>query len=108
MTWVAQFALTRPDEPEPTRFTLEEGALLIGRTEPAELCIPVMQMSREHLWLRVHTDGGVTIQDAGSTSGIFVDEQQIANRIVCITSANVVKFGGVTLRLIEASDDRTA
>jgi pSer/pThr/pTyr-binding forkhead associated (FHA) protein len=109
MSWMARVLLERPDEPEPTELVVT-GALLFGRTPPAEYCIGIAQMSRRHMWLRVHTDGGVTIEDAHSTSGTFVDEALVQGP-VRIVPGQIVKFGGVKLRLIEiyeVSDGRTA
>jgi pSer/pThr/pTyr-binding forkhead associated (FHA) protein len=109
MTWVARLILERPDEPDVTELMLG-GATLFGRTPPAEYCIPIAQMSRRHMWLRVHTDGGVTVEDAYSTSGIFIDDK-LVHGVVRITAGQVVKFGGATLRLVETfeatGDDRT-
>lgn len=96
---MAKLTLVRPDEPEPIAIRLQEGALLFGRTPPAEYCVPIGQMSREHMWLRLHPDGGVTIEDTQSTSGIYVDGKQIAGRIVTIGIGNVITFGGCTLKL---------
>ena len=99
MGWMAKLTLVRPDEPEPVAIRLQEGALLFGRTLPSEYCVPIVQMSREHMWLRLHPDGGLTIEDAQSASGIYVDGKQIAGRIVTIKTGNVITFGGCTLRL---------
>lgn len=106
MTWRARLILERRDLPEVTELLLE-GATLFGRTPPAEYCIPIASMSRRHLWLRVHPDGGVTIEDAGSTSGIYVEQRHI-HGVVRIQPGQRIEFGGCTLRLVEVIDDRTA
>lgn len=68
--------------------------VLFGRTAGADVVIPHVAMSRRHCWFYFE-DGKWRIEDAGSTSGVYVDEVACGARPTEVPYASLVRIGGV-------------
>ena len=58
------------------RVPIAPGGMVIGRQPPADLVIPVADISRKHCRIDVHGDRA-TITDLGSTNGTFVGGERV-------------------------------
>jgi S-DNA-T family DNA segregation ATPase FtsK/SpoIIIE len=56
-----------------------DGEVLIGRIAPADVILDGATVSRNHCWLRVDDDGRITVRDAGSTGGMFLNDERVAD-----------------------------
>ena len=52
-------------------------AITIGREPGCEILVPDSRASRRHARVSVAADGGLQVEDLGSSNGTFVDEQRI-------------------------------
>lgn len=75
------------------------GELLIGRLPPAEIELGGATVSRRHCWMRVDDAGAVTVEDAGSTGGIFVNRAR-AWGTQALGLDDELRIGAYTLRLV--------
>jgi hypothetical protein len=73
--------------PEAGRSIELDGEIVIGR-EGADLTIADPELSRRHALLRP-VDGGVEIEDLGSTNGTFVNGERIGEPVKIVTGASV-------------------
>ncbi|HEY1277631.1 MAG TPA: FHA domain-containing protein [Thermoleophilaceae bacterium] len=80
------------------------GDVVIGR-ENADLTIPDEEMSRRHAAVRP-SDGGVVIEDLGSTNGTFVDGRRIAAPVTVATGVTIA-LGTSQVRLEVTPDSAT-
>ncbi len=62
------------------KIDLENGEIVIGREESADIVIPMPVVSRKHVRLRV-TDQSVSIEDLNSSNGTFVNGKQIKGTV---------------------------
>jgi pSer/pThr/pTyr-binding forkhead associated (FHA) protein len=58
-----------------------DGEVLIGRVPPAEVLLDGATVSRSHCWLRVDDDGRLSVEDAGSTTGMFMNDERFSGAI---------------------------
>jgi pSer/pThr/pTyr-binding forkhead associated (FHA) protein len=72
-----------------------ERELVIGR-EGADLTIADPELSRRHALVRP-VDGGVVVEDLGSTNGTFVDGERVT--IATMTADGLIRLGATELRL---------
>ena len=70
--------------------------ITVGRTSENDVCIPSKLISRHHARLMVGP-GGVTIEDAGSTNGCFVNGQQVQQHVM--HEGDVLELGDLRYRL---------
>jgi putative nucleotidyltransferase with HDIG domain len=73
----------------------------IGRAVSADIVIEEPSLSRLHARVSMDDDGGVSIDDLGSTNGVFVDGVQRRSAVVPIGSS--VRLGAIDYRLVESS-----
>jgi S-DNA-T family DNA segregation ATPase FtsK/SpoIIIE len=78
-----------------TRYRLDLGRHLLGRGSAAEVTIEDPSMSRTHLDVSVTADG-VTVTDAGSTNGTFIDGEKLTGTRA-IGPGDVIEAGGSLL-----------
>ena len=85
-----------------TRYRLVAGSIVeIGRAEAVEISLPeVRSISRTHARLR-HQGRTVTIEDAGSTNGTFVNDQRV--RKAMLTTGDRLRIGRVELAVTRES-----
>ncbi|GIW74724.1 MAG: hypothetical protein KatS3mg103_1246 [Phycisphaerales bacterium] len=69
---------------------------IIGREEDCDLRIPVAEVSREHCRIEP-TDGGLAVEDLGSSNGTFVNGVQIEE--AQMAPGDVLKIGPALLVL---------
>jgi pSer/pThr/pTyr-binding forkhead associated (FHA) protein len=70
------------------------GALLVGRSQSAEVSVPDKQVSSKHAEIKELAGGRWQLLDLGSTNGTFVDGKQCApNTPVPVADAMSVRFG---------------
>ena len=87
-----------------TRYRLVAGSIVeIGRAEAVEISLPeVRSISRTHARLR-HQGRTVTIEDAGSTNGTFVNDQRVHGAAV-LKSGDRFQVGSVHFKLLHEQD----
>lgn len=56
---------------------ITSGEIAIGREPGCEILVPDSRASRRHAKVSVAPDGGLQVEDLGSSNGTFVDEQRI-------------------------------
>ena len=64
---------------------------VIGRSTDADAVIDEPSLSRQHAKLSMAQDGSVTVEDLGSTNGLFVNGTQ--RRVASLTPGDVVRLG---------------
>lgn len=100
------------ETPEETRFRLESiagpaivpaflvsGATRVGRSPQCDIVLADPSVSRSHALLDVRA-GALTVRDAGSTNGTFVNGERIEER--ALKPGDTVSFGKTTLRVAAA------
>ena len=85
-----------PERPEAVG-RLAPGSYRIGSSAASHIQINLPEVSSRHAMLTVG-DGGVTIEDLGSTNGVFVGDQRIRGS-VSLTHGSVVHIGKAVLEL---------
>lgn len=89
---------------EPIR--LDRKVMTIGRTNDNDIFIPSKMISRHHARLLIGPNG-VIVEDAGSTNGCFVNDQQIKQHV--LHEGDVLTVGDLKFRLsIRRSADARA
>jgi hypothetical protein len=79
-----------------------ERDVIVGRDEGADLAIPDPDISRRHAAIRPAPDGGVIVEDLGSSNGTFVDGRRIGAPVT-LTSPAKLQLGDSELSLEPAS-----
>ena len=75
-----------------TRYRLELGRHIVGRGSGSDVTIDDPSMSRRHLNVSIAADG-ITVADAGSTNGTFIDGEKLENAR-SIGPNDVIEAGG--------------
>lgn len=81
------------------RAQLGAGRWVLGRGAGCELPIEARGVSREHVAIDVHADGGATLADLGSTNGSRLDGQRF--KVRAVSGEFVLELGEVRLRFRE-------
>ena len=79
-------------------------AKTVGRADDADVVVDEPSLSRLHARLRMASTGVVTIEDAGSTNGVFVNGTK--RLIATVTAGDTVRLGAVEYRA--AGGERSA
>lgn len=66
-------------------------ARIIGRDEDCDLRVPVAEVSREHCRVEPNANGGLTVEDLGSSNGTFINGLQIEEAEM--SAGDVMKVG---------------
>jgi putative nucleotidyltransferase with HDIG domain len=66
---------------------------VIGRSADADVIVDEPSLSRQHARLSMAPDGEVTLEDLGSTNGVFINGSQ--RRIATLTPGDTVRLGGI-------------
>lgn len=69
----------------------------VGRGEDCEIRINDASVSRQHCRLTTNAYGAVSVQDLGSTNGIYVRDQRV--RQAALTVGEVFQIGGVDVKI---------
>ena len=72
-----QYILEPRNETGGSRLYLDCGAHVLGRSDDADVVLDHDGISRTHCRITVFPDGGVSIEDLGSTNGTFVDDKPV-------------------------------
>lgn len=84
---------------------LSNGTTSLGRSTKAQLQLRDLSISRQHCGFEV-TDDGVEVTDAGSSSGTFVNGQQVMRHH--LNTGDQIRVGNTTLRVsFSASEQKT-
>jgi len=83
----------------PRRFALAKGTVTIGRSSTCDIQILTHFVSREHARLTVSPRGGVTVEDLGSTNGVFVNSVRVDRQE--LHHGDVVTIGESQFRFLE-------
>ena len=81
-------------------------AKTIGRADDADVVIDEPSLSRVHARVRMTSTGAVTIEDLGSTNGVFVNGMK--RGIATVTAGDTVRLGVVEYRAAWGSHDSSA
>lgn len=79
------------DAAEPVVLTAEE--VSVGRSNDNDLCLSDPEVSRHHARF-LHRDGGVALEDLGSSNGTFVNGTRISGEVL-LGDGDRVSFAGV-------------
>jgi putative nucleotidyltransferase with HDIG domain len=69
---------------------------VIGRSSEADAVIDEPSLSRQHARLTMAPDGAVTVEDLGSTNGIFINGSQ--RRIATLAAGDTVRLGALEFK----------
>lgn len=78
------------------RYVLEGSQINVGRSATSDLAIPENSVSRLHATIH-RTDDAISIEDAGSANGVYVNEQKIASRTT-LKDGDMIGLGNVLLK----------
>ena len=81
----------------------------VGQTRNNDIVIRDVTVSKFHAFFQDSEDGhGFVLQDARSTNGTFVNDERVpqqgAGEPVSVTTGDVIRFGGVELAFLHASE----
>ena len=76
-------------------FELTADSYMIGRAEPADICIPEATISSRHCVLQRGEDGGYTAHDMGSTNGTRINGVRIEQQR--LMSTDILQVGSVEI-----------
>lgn len=79
--------------------------ITVGRTSENDVCIPSKLISRHHARLMVAADGAVTVEDAGSTNGCYVNGQQVHSH--ALQEGDVLELGDLRYRMYSRPQNGT-
>ena len=87
-----------------TRFVIDgrvsKRTWIVGRiNEHADLVIPSPSVSARHAMLRSSADGGLEIQDLGSSNGTSVNGRRIGPKWTAIKASSQLKLGGCEIKV---------
>jgi pSer/pThr/pTyr-binding forkhead associated (FHA) protein len=91
-----------------TRFVIDgsgsKRSWILGRVNKyADLVIPSPSVSARHAMLRSGPDGGLEIQDLGSSNGTTVNGARIGSEWTAVKASSQLKLGGCEIKLIRGS-----
>jgi len=84
------------------RFEIEFGDVTIGRENTVVLIEGDGEVSRSHAVVRT-SDGGIEVEDLGSTNGTFVNERRISEPTE-LSSGDIVRVGQTRLDVVAEED----
>ncbi len=92
-----------------TRFVLEPGDYLVGRSPDAAITVDDPLLSREHFWLRLGENGTASVVDAGSLNRTSVNDTPISSEML-VTPGDLIAAGrsAFTLDLPRPAEPRVA
>jgi hypothetical protein len=76
------------------------GRIIIGRWASSQVCLSDQRVSRIHAWIAPDEEGQFFLTDAGSRTGTFVNDRQIAGR-VDLRHGDRIRIGPVRLHVAE-------
>ena len=79
---------------------------IIGRNKHSDIVIDFPTVSRNHGVLTRYDDGSWTVTDAGSKSGVYVNNKRV--RIAALHEEDILSLGGVDLKLQPISQRQEA
>ena len=69
---------------------------VIGRSVDADAVVDEPSLSRQHARLSMANDGAVTVEDLGSTNGVFVNGTQ--RRVASVVPGDTVRLGSLEFK----------
>jgi pSer/pThr/pTyr-binding forkhead associated (FHA) protein len=79
-------------------------AWVIGRVdEHADLVISSPSVSARHAKLRTRSDGGLEIQDLGSSNGTTINGRRLGSEWTPIKASSQLRLGGCEIKIIKGS-----
>ena len=69
---------------------------VIGRSSEADAVVDEPSLSRQHARLTMAPDGAVTVEDLGSTNGVFINGAQ--RRVATLVVGDTVRLGGLEFK----------
>lgn len=89
-------ALTRLDKPGDPILLPGKARVTVGRTPENDLQVDESFMSRQHAVIKLG-EGGITVEDAGSTNGVFVNDRRVRRHT--IHDGDVLQLGKARFRV---------
>jgi DNA-binding NtrC family response regulator len=96
MAFHYQIEVLEPLDADLSRYQLEAGRYVLGRSSDCDLVLDVTGLSRRHLCLEVLADGGALVTDQGSTNGTHLDGRPIER--AAVNGDFVLDLGAAVLR----------
>ena len=84
----------------PTIHVTPGASKTIGRSDDADVVIDEPSLSRLHARVRMASTGVVTIEDVGSTNGVYVNGTK--RQVATVTAGDSIRLGGVEYRATSA------
>jgi len=88
--------ILEPVNHEGQPIVLNRRVMTIGRTNDNDICVPSKMISRHHARLMIGPNA-VIVEDAGSTNGCFVNDQQVKQHV--LHERDVLTIGDLKFRL---------
>jgi diguanylate cyclase (GGDEF)-like protein len=85
------------------RWSLERGALRIGRDESCDVVVPLDTVSRHHCEV-VRRGRAAHVRDLGSTNGTFVEERALEGAAQVLAPGDRLRAGGAIFRFLAGPD----
>lgn len=80
-----------------TKYAITHWENVIGRHKSSDVCIDFPTVSRNHAVLTRYDDGSWTITDAGSKSGVLVNNRPV--QICALDPEDIITIGGIDMSL---------
>lgn len=81
-----------------TKYAITHWENVIGRHKSSDVCIDFPTISRNHAVLTRYDDGSWTITDAGSKSGVLVNNRPV--QICALDPEDIITIGGIDMSLV--------
>ncbi|HRK26033.1 MAG TPA: FHA domain-containing protein [Chitinophagales bacterium] len=81
-----------------------KSAIIIGRAADADICLPQLNITRQHAIIKKHPAGSFTITDLNSKNGTYVNGKRIAQETE-ITPNDDIFIGNYKFRLTKPAED---
>ena len=112
-TQTEQFAafviIVGPDSMMGRYWKVDKKTMTIGRSRDCGVCIPEPSVSKNHFFLRVSGDNRISIKDAHSTNGTFVNNIALSpSEETVLCDNDLIEFGNISLKFLDKGNPEIA
>ena len=98
-----------PDSMMGRYWKIDKKTLSVGRSRDCGLCIPEPSVSKSHFFLRVSGDNRISIIDAHSTNGTFVNNVVLSpSEEIVLCDNDLIEFGNISLKFLDKGNPEIA